>query len=198
LSEGQAHLLFSKSSDLHLLVAFDLGASHEGLGRSLPRFAAATALAEIAGRFVPPMSNPPLYRLLRDDLALIEAAPDDAVAVVTLRAMWQLMAELGLGPTLDACARDGAPLPPPGKPASLSLRDGGFLCADCARVGATTRLTGDDRADLVALVTPGGQLPLLTDRQVRAHRRLVLHWIREHLGEGPMPALEGWAAVGSA
>ena len=193
LSEGQAHLLPSRSSDLHTLVAFDLTATHSGLGRQLERFAAASALAELAARFVPPVANAALYDELRHDVELIELAPPDAIGVVALRAMWRLIAQLGLGPTLTRCARDAAALPE--GTAAFSLRDGGFLCTTCARLGATTRLDTGDRADLVALLTPGAELPLLDDRDAAAHRRLLLRWVREHLsGDGGMPALEQWSA----
>lgn len=193
LSEGQAHLLPSRSSDLNTLVAFDLAATHSGLALNLERFGAASALAEMAARFVPPVPNPALYDLLCLDVELIELAPPDAIGVVALRAMWRLITELGLGPTVSRCARDAAPLPVGA--VALSLRDGGFLCAACARLGATTRLDGEDRADLVALLTPQGELPLLSERDAAAHRRLLLRWVREHLsGDGAMPALEQWSS----
>jgi DNA repair protein RecO (recombination protein O) len=192
LSEGHAHLLSSRSSDLHLLVAFDLVATHSGLAQNLERFGAASALAEVAVRFVPPVANAAMYDQLRHDIELIELAPRDAVGVVTLRAMWRLIADLGLGPTVSRCARDAAPLP--AGAVALSLRDGGFLCAACAHLGTTTTLAAPDRADLEALLAEQADLPLLSDRQGAAHRRLLLRWIREHLsGDAAMPALEQWA-----
>ena len=195
LSEGQAHLLPSRSSDLHTLVAFDLTATHAGLAQHLERFGAASALAEVAARFIPPVPNAALYHQFRDDIELIELAPGEAIGVVVLRAMWRLITELGLGPTVSRCARDAAPLP--ADSVALSLRDGGFLCDACARLGATTRLDAEDRSDLIALLTPAAELPLLSERQAAAHRRLLLRWVREHLsGDGGMPALEQWASGG--
>lgn len=195
LSEGHAHLLPSRASDLHTLVAFDLAATHSGLANNLERFGAASALAEVAGRFVPPMANAFLYDQLRDDITLIELAPVNAIRVVALRAMWRLIAELGLGPTVTRCARDGTVLPDGA--VAFSLRDGGFLCEACARLGTTTRMAPADRADLTALLEPRADLPLLSDRHGAAHRRLLVRWVREHLGDGVMPALEAWG-VGSA
>ena len=194
LSEGHAHLLPSRSSDLHTLVAFDLVAMHSGLAQHLERFGAASALAEVAARFVPPVPNPALYDQLGHDVELIELAPSDAIGVVALRAMWQLITDLGLGPTVSRCARDAASLA--AGAVAMSLRDGGFLCAACGRLGATTRLAAQDRADLMALLQARAELPLLSDRQAAAHRRLLLRWVREHLsGDGAMPALETWAAA---
>jgi DNA repair protein RecO (recombination protein O) len=191
LSEGQAHLLPSRTSDLHTLVAFDISAAHTGLAGSLDRFGAASALAELATRFVPAAPNPALYDWLLGAVGLLELAPPEAVTVVGLRAMWGLVAQLGLGPTLLECARDARPLP--SGEVAFSLRDGGFLCRDCAVSGATTRLATGDREALVSLIEPGGQLPLLDPPQAAAHRRLLARWVRQHLGgDGTFPALEAW------
>lgn len=191
LSEGQAHLIASRSSDLHTLVAFDLTATHAGLASNLERFASGSALAEVAARFLPPVANPECFDELRHDIALIELAPAAAVGVVALRALWRLVDELGLGPVLTRCARDGTALP--AGEVAFSLRDGGFLCAACGRQGATTHLGVTDREDFQALLDPAGQLPVLDGRQGDAHRRLFLRWVREHLGDSAMPALEAWA-----
>ena len=195
LSEGMAHLIPSRSGDLHTLAAFDLVASHAGLAGNLERFGAGSALAEVVSRFVPQMANAAVYDRLRSDITLIELAPADAIGVVALRAMWRMIAELGLDPTTSQCARDGAALPEGA--VAMSLRDGGFLCDSCARQATSKRLRPEDRADLVALLDPGGELPLLDGRQAAAHRRLLVRWIREHLGDGPMPALEGWGSASS-
>ena len=116
--------------------------------------------------------------------------------MVALRAMWRLIVDLGLGPTVTRCARDGAPLPDGA--VAFAFRDGGFLCASCARLGASTRLALADRLDLVALLEPDADLPLLAPRPEAAHRRLLLRWVREHLGDGTMPALEAWAGAAAA
>ena len=190
LSEGQAHLVPSRSTDLHTLTAFDLLATHSGLANNLERFGAGSALAEVTARFVPQMANPPLYDQLGGAIKLIELAPVDAIGVVALRALWRMIAELGLAPTVARCARDGAELP--AGAVAFSLRDGGFLCASCARQVTSKPLQPEDRADLVALLEPDAQLPLLDERQGAAHRRLLVRWVREHLGDGAMPALESW------
>ncbi|HEY4100779.1 MAG TPA: DNA repair protein RecO [Gemmatimonadales bacterium] len=193
LSEGHAHLIASRASDLYTLAAFDLIATHRGLASHLERFGAASALAEIAMHFVPPVPNAELYDHVLDDVRLLEAVPPEAIAVVALRAIWRLIAELGIGPSVVACARDGAALPARGG-AAFSLRDGGFLCDACAATGATTRLESSDRHDLVSLLTADAELPFLDDRRTAAHKRLLLRWVREHLGDSVMPALAAWCA----
>jgi DNA repair protein RecO (recombination protein O) len=193
-SEGIAHIIPSRSSDLHTLAAFDLHALHLELAGDLGRFAAASALAELATRFVPPDAHADLFEELCHGVALLARAPSDALDVVGLRVLWRAIATLGLAPAIDACAHDAAPLP--AGSAAFSWREGGFLCAACARFGGTTTLAGEDRRDLVALIEGGEELPVLTTRQAAAHRRLLLRWVREHLGDGPLPALEAWAQGG--
>lgn len=189
LSEGTAHLLPTRG-DLHTLVAFDLTDLHAGLASHLDRFRSASALAELVVRFVPPQANPTLYDHVAGTIAMLERAPLDAVPVVSLRGMWGLIAELGLGPVLTSCARDGAALPD--GEAGFSFRDGGMLCAGCARDGVATRLGPDDRRDLAELLDATGDLPVLDARHAVAHRRLLGRWVRTHLGEGQLPALDAW------
>lgn len=194
LSEGTAHVVPARSGDLHTLAAFDLTLLHGGLAQDLPRFAAASALAEVATRFVPPMPNPPLYDALRDAIHLMELAPADGVEVVALRSLWRLVADLGLGPVLERCARDGAPLPE--GEVVFAVQDGGFLCPACARGGTGHRLATGDREALVALVSGEGPLPLLDPPHAAAHRRLFVRWVHHHLGEGALPALDFWRRGG--
>lgn len=194
MSEGQAHLIPSRTSDLHTLAAFDLAVLHGGLAADMERFAAASALAELATRFVPPAPNPAVYHQLLESVSLLELAPSDATVVVGLRALWRLITELGVAPVMRHCARDGAVLPE--GDVAFSFRDGGFLCASCAAGGASTRLGAEDRDALLSLIEPGEDLPVLSLAQVAAHRRLLVRWVQNHLGDTPMPALEYWLRGG--
>jgi DNA repair protein RecO (recombination protein O) len=194
LSEGQAHLIAARSGDLHTLAAFDLSATHGGLASDLRRFLAASALAEVAVRFIPPIPNPSLFEEVRGSVALIELAPTEAIEVVALRALWRVIVDLGLGPSLDHCARDGVPIP--AGPASFSLGDGGFLCPPCARGTGATQMSPEDRAALRALVTEGEELPVLDPPHAAAHRRLVARWVGQHLAEGVLPAMDAWRRAG--
>jgi DNA repair protein RecO (recombination protein O) len=196
MSEGQAHLIASRTSDLHTLAAFDLTALHGGLATDLERFATASVLAELATRFVPPAPNPDVYHQLLESVSLLELAPSDATVVVGLRALWRLITELGVAPVMRHCARDATALPEGA--VAFSFRDGGFLCATCAAGGASTRLGPEDREALHSLIEPGGELPVLSRAQVAAHRRLLVRWVQNHLGDTPMPALEFWLRGGAA
>jgi DNA repair protein RecO (recombination protein O) len=192
LSEGVATYLAKENRELHVLTAFDLGRQHEGLAHRLERYAAAGALAEITLRLAVGEPHPHSFDLLSHSLDLLEAVPDEAVDIVGLRALWRLAASLGFTPSLDRCARDGAPIPTDGAIA-FSLAEGGALCRACARERSATELPGEARHALAALLQEGEDPPLLDARHLAAHRRLLSRWVRTHvMDDRDMPALDFW------
>ena len=196
LSEGSATLFLARTGDLHTLTQFDTRQVRIGLAERMDRFAVATLLSELMLRFAPATRHPESYDLFRDALAVLEAAPAVAVEPLGLRALWRLVAALGFAPALDACARDGAAVDP-GKSACFSAQDGGILCARCARDTVGAELRPADRADRAGLLLAEAELPLLDERHLAAHRRLLERYIRYHLAEGAaLPALAFWAGRG--
>lgn len=192
MSEGVAHLIVREHRDLHLLTAFDVGRVHVGLASRLDRYAVATAMAEVMLRFAPPDPHPESFDVLHDALTDLEAAASGAAPAEGLRALWLLVSSLGFAPGLDECVRDGTPLPATGA-LPFSTREGGALCAECARQFDATRLPPEGRAALDALLDPTGPLPELDERHEAAHRRLLARFIRYHLGDGvELPALQFW------
>lgn len=198
LSDGSAQLYLKEGRDLQTLGAFELQKLRVGLTRSLDRFAAANALAEVMLRCAPAAPNPEAFEVLRTGLDAIEIADDLVLHLVALRLLWRLVGVLGFAPALDHCARSGTPLDARAGVA-FSPSDGGALCPRCAVGLPVSRLTPEDTSALRHLVTGEGELPLLDDKHAAAHRRLLARWIREHLGEGaPLPALELWQERGRA
>ena len=196
LSEGTATLHPARSSDLHTLLQFDSSQIRTGLAERMDRFAAASLLSELMLRFAPASAHAASYDLFRDALAVLEAAPAIAVEILALRALWRLVAVLGFAPALDTCARDAAPLDP-ARSACFSFQDGGVLCARCASDTVGAELRPSDRADLAALLDSDAELPLLDERHLAAHRRLLERYVRHHLAEGAeLPALAFWAGRG--
>jgi DNA repair protein RecO (recombination protein O) len=192
LSEGQAQYLAKEHRELHILTAFDLQLLHVALAGNLPRYATASALAEVMLRFAPADPHPESYDLFRDALATLEQAPAAEVEALGFRLLWHLVSVLGFAPSLAACVRDGTALPEEGA-LPFSTREGGALCPACASAHGATRLPADARHDLVALLDPAAVLPLLDERHATAHRRLLARYIRYHLGEGAeLPALDFW------
>ena len=157
----------------------------------MDRFAAASVLSELMLRLAPAGPVPAGYDLLRDALAVLEAAPGIAVEPIGLRALWRLVATLGFSPALDRCARDGAPVPRGA--AVFSAADGGVLCPRCAAGTVGARLGAADRRDLEAFLDAEAELPGLDERHLASHRRLLERYVRHHLAEGaPLPALAFW------
>ncbi|HEV8149695.1 MAG TPA: DNA repair protein RecO [Gemmatimonadales bacterium] len=196
LSEGTATLHLARSGDLHTLTQFDPQHLRVGLGERLDRYATASLLAELMLRLAPASRHPESYDLFRDALAVLEAAPAAAVEPLGLRMLWRLVAVLGFAPALELCARDGAAVPPD-TAVCFSPQDGGVLCVRCARDTVGAQLKPEDRADLGALVAASAELPLLDERHLAAHRRLLERYVRHHLAEGAaLPALAFWAERG--
>lgn len=196
LSEGTATLHLARSGDLHTLTQFDSREIRTGLAERMDRYATASLLSELMLRFAPASRHPESYDLFRDALAVLEAAPAVAVEPLSLRALWRLVSVLGFAPVLDACARDGAAVSPGGS-ACFSPQDGGMLCDRCARGTVGAQLKPADRANLAALLSAEAELPLLDERHLAAHRRLLERYVRFHLAEGAaLPALAFWAERG--
>jgi DNA repair protein RecO (recombination protein O) len=192
LSEGQAQLLTKEHRELHILAAFDLTRLRAGLTSDLSRYATASALAEVMLRFAPADPHPESYDLLRDALDLLESAPASELDALGFRLLWRQVSVLGFEPSLEACVRDGSPVPAGGG-LPFSTREGGALCATCAAQHGSTQLPPQARSDLIALLDPDAALPALDSRHAESHRRLLAGYIRYHLGEGAdLPALEFW------
>jgi DNA repair protein RecO (recombination protein O) len=192
LSEGQAHLLMKEHRELHILAGFELRKLHVGLTSDLERYAIACALSEVMLRFAPADPHPESFDVLQASLDQLESIALAQTEALGFRLLWQLVSALGFAPALDACVIDGHELAA-GGPLPFSTREGGALCSTCAAQQGASQLPEQDRLDLVALLDPGADLPVLDVRHAAAHRRLLARYIRYHLGEGAeLPALEFW------
>ncbi len=191
LSGGQAQLYVRDHRELHTLAAFDLARLPVRLAEDLERYAAASVLAELMVRFAPADAHAESFDALREALAALESVEPAEVRPLGVRTVWQLVSVLGFAPALDACVRDGAPLP--AGALAFSPPEGGALCARCAPSDGGTRLPERARNDLAQLLDGGAPLPALDARHAAAHERLAGRYIRWHLAEGAeLPALEFW------
>jgi DNA repair protein RecO (recombination protein O) len=192
LSRGQAHLLPARASDLHQLTGFDLLHLPVGLGATMGRYTGAQALAEVVQRFAPADPHPEVYDALQTGLDLLEAAEPEQAGGLALRSLWRVVALLGFEPSLEVCVLDGRKVPS-GAALPFSVREGGALCASCARTHPVRSLPAADRSALVALLRGPGAPPPLQSRHEAAHRRLVAQFIHYQLADGvELPALEVW------
>src|SRR3989442_861883 len=112
LSEGVAQLYFREARELHTLGAFDLVNLRRELAGDVGRFAGAAALAEVMLKIAPPAPLPVAYDTLTAALDVLKAASPQRVDATAVRAMWRLVAGLGVSASRNAFPRERAPHPP--------------------------------------------------------------------------------------
>ncbi|HEX6630771.1 MAG TPA: DNA repair protein RecO, partial [Gemmatimonadaceae bacterium] len=95
---GVAQLAMRPGRDLQTLTGFDALRARHALGGHLARFTAASALAELALRFVGEVPNGGAFDALVAALDAVGGAAPDAVAEAALAGAWHLVAELGFAP----------------------------------------------------------------------------------------------------
>jgi DNA repair protein RecO (recombination protein O) len=188
---GAATLRLRESRDLHPLAGFEITDAHGGLAHGLARFAAASAVAELALKCAPAEPHAAVFDAVAGGLAALGAAAEEDVDATALAACWAVVVALGFTPSLDRCVACGTPLE---GTLHFSAAQGGALCAaHRAGAGPLSRLAPSDAAALAALVA--GLLPEagLDARHAASHRRLLLTFVRHHLAEDrPLPALGFW------
>lgn len=191
-AEGQAQLYVKAGRDLHTLSSFEVTRAHAGIGLDLERFTAASALAELALRFMPGEQHPELYDRLVGALDDVTVAAPGAVRGAALAGAWRIVAELGFAPALDLCASCHATIAVD-EPAMFSHPAGGVLCARCARqLPGSRTLPARARASIRGWIV-GDPGVALDEGEGRAHQRLLREFLTEHLADGrPLKAFDVW------
>lgn len=191
-AQGSAELHTKPGRDLDTLSAFDVTRSRAGLGAGLERFAGAGAIAELALRFGHDADAAGVFDAIADVLDALVEAPANRARDITLSGGWRLLAELGVAPTIDACAECHAVVDGD-SPATFSHPVGGVLCARCAHLARGGRtLPAGARAALRDWLS-GESHPIVDRQEARAHQRLLREFVREHLADDrPLPAFEAW------
>ena len=151
LSRGRYVYYFKTDRDLHLLSQADTLAATGSRLADLTRLAHAEAALELIDRLVwGEEPHAELYDLLVRALEAVVAAPETALAAITIAFELQVASLLGYRPRLDACAECGSPL-------SLELlfspARGGMLCDRCAAEGGVVKLSADALAGLTLLLS---------------------------------------------
>ncbi|MCU0649581.1 MAG: DNA repair protein RecO [Gemmatimonadaceae bacterium] len=207
---GVAQVDLKPGRDLHALRDFEATSPRLGLGRDLPRFLAAGALAEVALRFVADEASPSAYDAVVDGLDALAVVPAEQADGAALGALWALVQALGFAPTLDRCASCGRPVADePGDTLLFHHRSGGVLCAACAvewvhpeagRAVGGRRLPRPALAQIGEWMAAGGErgAPSALDTGAcRAHQRLLREFLAEHLSERrPLRAYGAWESGG--
>jgi DNA repair protein RecO (recombination protein O) len=191
-AQGSAELHTKVGRELDTLSAFDLTRSRAALANRLDRFAGASAIAELTLRFGQDGADAALFDTVADAFDALAQSPDDRARDLTLAAAWRILSELGVAPTIDACAECHAAIEPD-SPTTFSHPVGGVLCARCAhRARGGRTLPASARSALRDWLN--GESHVVVDTQeVRAHQRLLREFVREHLADGrPLRAFDAW------
>lgn len=191
-AQGTAQLQLKPGRDLHTLMAFDIDHPRAGLSTSLPRFSAATALAECVLRVVHNEAAPGIFEGVVLGLDQIASADPEQALSAGLGALWQLVSEVGFAPTVDVCANCHAPLSAE-EDAVFSHVTGGALCERCARSSLGGRRLPSEARSAIRGWLGGSLVVLSSDGARRAHQRLFREFLAQHLPDvRSMPAFAAW------
>ena len=196
-AEGEAQLYIKPARDLHTLASFDVTSSRAGLALDLPRFTAASALAELTLRVAGDESSATMFDILSSTLDALVDAPPDAVVGRALAGAWKIVAEAGFTPALEVCAACHGDLDP-AVSVAFSHPAGGSLCEPCARLAAVSRRVPPDARALLRGWLAGnggtGDDAALSPLDARAHQRLLREFVREHIpgDDRAMRAYTAW------
>ncbi len=189
-TEGVASFYLKEGRELHTLSGFDLVRSRQGLGRSLPAFAGASLLAELALRLATEEPHPELYDfLLAAWDAVVEADPGDVEGTV-LAGAWRIVALLGYEPQTDACVHCGA-VPGDDEPVRFDVLAGGVACLRCRPAGRV--LDAPTRRELRGMTQ--GEVPTTPPARAGTHRALLKAFLEAQLAhDRPFRSLDMFLA----
>jgi DNA repair protein RecO (recombination protein O) len=191
-AQGTADLQTKPGRELDTLAAFDVARARHQLAADLARFAGASMIAELTLRFAREIADPGLFDAVEHTLDSLAAAAPDRARDVALGGAWRILAELGVGPTVDDCAECHAEIEREAG-AMFSHRAGGALCERCSRLARAGRmLPATARAALRDWLS--GEPHAVTDpSEIRAHQRVLREFVREHRAvDRPLNAFDGW------
>src|SRR4051812_41975070 len=126
-AQGTAELQTKIGRDLDTLSAFDVVRARPQLAAQLSRFTGASMIAELTLRFSREAADPALFDAVATALDDIGRASAERARDVAIGGAWRVLAELGIAPTVDACAECHSPIAADAR-AMFSHPAGGMLC----------------------------------------------------------------------
>ncbi len=174
-------ILHEGRSDLLTVTGVETVDAHARLRADGPALDAAARACDAVGRlFDTAEGNPPVFHLLANELALLDAAPSaaspgHATHANQLAFRLKLLLASGIAPQLAACAACGEP----DHLVAFSGAAGGVVCSAC-EAGAF-RLDAEAHAFLAdALGRPLAQVPSAPERALRQAERAIAETVEHH------------------
>lgn len=191
-AQGSVQLYIKPNRELHNLAAFELHRARGELAEDVGRFTAASAVAELALRFVGEEENPQLYDTVADALDRIARSPADRTIEDGLAACWRLVSVLGFTPELDSCALCHTPIRD-ADDAAFSHAAGGIVCPACSRLAPAGRRLPSSARSAIRGWLQGENPTRLSDGEERSHQRLLREFLGAHLADDrPLRAFAVW------
>ena len=190
--QGTASLHTRPGRELDTLTGFEDVRARDALAEDLERFTGAEAIAEIVLRFGREGGDAELFDALAGALDALLGSSQDVAREATLAGAWRVIGALGFGPAMEDCAECGGALDA-GAPATFTHSAGGVLCARCASLTAGGRTLPPDARRAIASWIAGNRATLGSEREFRAHQRLLREFLAYHLHDGrPLRAFDLW------
>lgn len=193
-SQGTAFLHTKPGRELDTLSGLEDARTRAELGCDLERFHGAEALAEIVLQLGQEEggADEALFVAVASALdALAQPRGRDA-REVTLGGAWRIVAVLGFEPALAECASCDVAISDD-TTALFSHAAGGVLCVRCGPLAVGTRKLPSAARAAIANWIAGESAGALTDRDARAHQRLLREFLGYHVHDGrALRAFEQW------
>ena len=169
-------VLYEGRSDLLTVTSAETVAGHGRLRADGPALdVAARACDAVSKLFDTSDPNPPVYGLLANQLALLDADPARATTANALAFRLKLLVAAGLAPQLNGCAVCGDQE----HLAGFSGAAGGVVCASCE--GSAFALDEDAHTFMVeALGRPLAEAPAAGERALRQAERAIVDTADHH------------------
>jgi DNA repair protein RecO (recombination protein O) len=173
-------VLHEGRSDLLTVTGVETLDAHAHLRADGPALDAAARACDAVGRlFDTAEANPPVYHLLANELALLDAGATAAASHAThanqLAFRLKLLLASGIAPQLAACASCGEP----DHLVAFSGAAGGVVCSACE--AGSFALDAEAHAFLAdALGRPLAQVPQAGDRALRQAERAIAETVEHH------------------
>jgi DNA repair protein RecO (recombination protein O) len=169
-------MLHEGRSDLHTVTSADTVAAHPALREHAATLdAAARACDAVARLFETSEPHPEVFRLLRNELALLSSDPAQAGPANGLAFRLKLLLAAGIVPQLGSCAACGEAE----QLAGFSASDGGVVCGSCE--SAAFPIGQDCYQFLVdALGRPLAKAPAASEVALRQAERAITETAEHH------------------